>query len=391
MYRMQPATRARLLRRSGREIARRRRLTPTPPEVLEGRLLLSRIVWDDQGGTGRNRFDSDGFQAKYGADAPVARAIVAQAINDWSRVIADFNYTHVGKPGYARSANTIHLSIRAATLGGGSVGQTRFFGVDRAGTDGVGGRHIVRLPKGEIFGKPYAAGVTLDDNGGGRGWFFDPDPADSAEFPGVVSPSHAVGDIGGRYDFYSSALRFIGKAVGLESQSLKLEFKIRQTIATGDPSFDPRTGRLNLVYPAFYTDPRTGGTRTTFTTSEGEGGLYPGPLTPELQRYSDGVVLPPDLMTADPQPNARDRISDVDAALLRYYYTLSTPMTVRNPTDLGMSVLTSLNLYSGCCASRATRPSPPTRSTSPRTATPSTSPSTDASSSIRRRTSARSR
>ena len=52
-------------------------------------------------------------------------------------------------------------------------------------------------------------------------------------------------------------------------------------------------------------------------------------------------------MTADPQPNARDRISDIDAALLRKGYFFSGPMSVVNPTDLGMSVLTSLDLFTG--------------------------------------------
>src|SRR5436309_219531 len=108
------ATRVRSSRRWSREEVRSRRPISPAAEVLEGRRLLSRIVWVDEGGTGRNRFDSDGFVATYGANAAAARRDVEQAISDWSRVIANFNYTHVGKRGYAPYANTIHLTIRAS-------------------------------------------------------------------------------------------------------------------------------------------------------------------------------------------------------------------------------------------------------------------------------------
>src|SRR5262249_43538479 len=62
-------------------------------ELLEARRLLSNIVWTNRGGTGS---DTDNFAATYGTNATAARAIVDRAIDDWQKVIVDFNYQAFG-------------------------------------------------------------------------------------------------------------------------------------------------------------------------------------------------------------------------------------------------------------------------------------------------------
>ena len=144
-------------------------------EDLEGRALLANIIWANQGDTAQNPYDADTFDHYYGANAPLARSIVLQAIADWDRVIVNFNYANVGQSGYAPQANTYYLYVFAGPLGG-SMGylQTSSVWVDRTGRDGAG----PAVPQFGIFGKPYRSFITLDTNGGGHGWYFDPSPAE---------------------------------------------------------------------------------------------------------------------------------------------------------------------------------------------------------------------
>ena len=96
-----------------------------------------------------NRVVSDNFAVAYGANAATARTIVDRALDDWERVITNFNFSGGG--------NTFNVSISSSDLGPGTRGST-------------GGLVYDALQK------PTSASITMDDNGGGTGWYFDSTP-----------------------------------------------------------------------------------------------------------------------------------------------------------------------------------------------------------------------
>jgi len=86
----------------GRRPANRRSHRHTlQTEPLEDRRLLSNIVWINH--------HNPSFNADFGPNANIARAIDRQAIQDWEQLIVDFGFTKVGQPGYAPPANTLDL------------------------------------------------------------------------------------------------------------------------------------------------------------------------------------------------------------------------------------------------------------------------------------------
>jgi hypothetical protein len=130
-----------VVHREGENVSKLNRRAPGLVEVLENRTLLSTINWV-------NRVTSDGF-AIYGANTNIARTIVDRAIDDWERIITNFNYSGGG--------NTYSLTLNAAAIGG------------RGQTSGIA----------NLGGKPISATVTMDDNAQGGGWYFDPTPGTS--------------------------------------------------------------------------------------------------------------------------------------------------------------------------------------------------------------------
>jgi hypothetical protein len=200
---------------------------PLRLEALEGRCLLSTIVWANDGGV-PGRHDPDHFDAAFGANATRAREIVRQAIQAWEQVIVNFNYTHVGQPGYAPTANTFLLSVGAENLPGGETSGINPYAsaVDRETNDLDG----PPLDKYGPVGKPFVASIALDVNGGGRGWYFGLPSDDGAVFTQLVSVFSARGDLGGREDFYTAVLRAIGQAVGISTEAY--HYELLGTIAT---------------------------------------------------------------------------------------------------------------------------------------------------------------
>lgn len=66
-------------------------------ECLEDRRLLA-IVWDNAG--------TNNFVNTYGTgNAAIATQLISRAIDDWNRVISDFNFNGDGNP---QTDNTIH-------------------------------------------------------------------------------------------------------------------------------------------------------------------------------------------------------------------------------------------------------------------------------------------
>lgn len=258
-------------------------------ESLEVRRLLSTINWT-------NRVVSDNFGI-YGANANLARSIVDRAIDDWERVIVDFNY--------AGGGNTYNVEISAAPISGRGVtsGITRDNAVDK---------------------KPTSADITMDDNGGGGGWYFDPVIGTSAvpddgEFNTNLSPFEGdAGNVGN--DFYRTILHELGHAMGILNSTGFL--KIGDFLTNGGA--DPNNGAETLRLLDFNGDNVTDYTLTTDGGGhmfEG-GGAYTGPIHPN-DLMNDGRTV----ATGD---TIRQLITDDNARLLRdvYGYTIALPSTI---------------------------------------------------------------
>ena len=266
-------------------------------EPLERRTLLSTILWSNRGGPGS---DTDAFQATYGslATAQSARAIVDRALQDWQDVIVDFNYGGGG--------NTYTLSISASDLGGGGRGVTTGLAVDGDG-------------------KPTSATITMDDNGGGAGWYFDPNPSDDAEFTTLLNGFTANGpnSLNGN-DYYRTFVHEVGHAMGIAIGSgLAINSLLTDTGIADPVSQDPGAATENLFL-------FNGASTNATMTETGGGHIYEGPSV-----NFNGNPLPTapfDLMNAGrtvgfPPPTC-ELITDLNAYILQdaYNYTVQLPV-----------------------------------------------------------------
>jgi Ca2+-binding RTX toxin-like protein len=276
---------------AGRSTRRPRHFARRPLlESLEDRTLLSIILWTNRGGPGS---DTDNFQATYGslATATTARAIVDRAINDWQTVIQNFNY--------AGGGNTYSLTINAMNLGDGGRGVTTGIATDAAG-------------------KPTSATITMDDDGGGAGWFFDTTPNDDAEFTILLNAFAANGPntLNGN-DFYRTIVHEMGHAMGIVQGGAQAI----NTFLTNSGFLDPVDGVSTLFL-------FTGATTQATLTSNGGGHIYEGPVVGTVP------IAPFDLMNAGRTvgfpPPTRELITDLDAEILRdaYNYTIQLPSTI---------------------------------------------------------------
>ncbi|MEQ1828870.1 MAG: hypothetical protein ABL921_23100, partial [Pirellula sp.] len=105
--------------------------------------MLALIVWD-------NRAQFSGF----GEDTAAARAIIDQAIVDWSITIDSFNYRNVGKSGWAPHSYYV-FNVGVADLPTGRLGEAKPIGIDKDG-------------------KPFSGLMTLDADASNGEWYFDP-------------------------------------------------------------------------------------------------------------------------------------------------------------------------------------------------------------------------
>ncbi len=259
-------------------------------EPLETRTLFSNINWVNEG--------NDSF-IFFGANQNVARDIVNKAISDWERVIVDFNYDDNG----SSLSNTFNLTLNAASMDFGVRGSAQNTGRDDS-TDR----------------KPTSATVTIDNDGGGLGWYFDPNVFDDGEYTNPVNlwtanvpfPGGPTGS-----DFYRTVVHEIGHALGI---TLSSNLKVAQMAV--DSGID---------------DPFAAGTRlftlNTFGTPAPEytltaGHLWEGDGTGGITNLSEH---PNDLMnegrTVPGGTNRRQLISDTDALLLKdvYNYQIVLP------------------------------------------------------------------
>ena len=255
-------------------------------DALERRVLLSTINWTNKG---TPTSDTDGFTAAYSVLAERARGIVQRAIDDWERVIVNFNRGGGG-------TNTYNLVVDAANLSG-SIAVTRSVTYDAQG-------------------KPTSARVTMDDTGGQ--FYFDPliGPAhlpDDGEFTFVESPFQASA-IPVTLDFYKVVAHEIGHAMGLASSANRL---LSLGTDIGDDPNDDGPGRL-------FTIDVNGAPGADFTyTNAGGIHLYEGPSVGGCPTH------PMDIMNSAraQQLGRRNLITDTIAILLRdvYAYTITLP------------------------------------------------------------------
>ncbi len=263
-------------------------------EALETRRLLANITWVNEG--------NDNFGI-YGANAQVARGIVQKAISDWERVILDFNYDDTGPD----LSNTFNLTVNAADLGGQARG-----GENNTGRDDATDR------------KPTSSTVTLDDNGGGAGWYFDPNIFDDGEYSNPIDLFTANIGSGGptASDFYRTVVHEVGHAMGI---SLDSDLKL-STIALNTGIADPPSPTNTLFSLNTF-----GGPDPEYTlTNSGGAHLWEGD-------GAGGINLPEhpnDLLnagrTVPTGANRRQLISDIDALLLLdvYNYTIKAPSQI---------------------------------------------------------------
>ncbi len=299
--------------RKRRERSRNRRLMIEP---LEGRRLLA-IVWANEFGV--NDFDI------YGNDEVYARDMVNRAMDDWDRVITDFNYDGDTNPNTTNSLNdTYTLTINAATLASPTT------------------RAQTAIPNFDPNGLPTDTTITMDNDAAGNGWFFDSTPLDDAEFTGIANSfqasfvdSTAEGQ-SNRDDFYRTITHEIGHALGIfigfgaidQFQSLLGSFPSGESLF----SFNNPNGQFD--------------TEVTFTSSGG-GHFFEGPPPSNLpnlpvhpnELMNPGRTVPPP--GADPIPTTRQFISDLTVQVLAdaYGYTVTLPSTL----DTAHATLDSLS------------------------------------------------
>jgi hypothetical protein len=261
-------------------------------EKLERRDALA-IDWINQGEPG---VDSDDFAEFYGVHAELARQIARRAISDWERVITDFKYDGDNDP---LTNNRFELTLSAFENPNGS-------------STANGATINAQFTNN----KPVSATVRMDDNGGGRGWFFDSTAADDAEFTSIggvnytsfvdVSQSAVV-------DFYRTLLHEIGHALGINSAS--------PIFATSNPLMvpagtDPGGGDLYVFNNP--NGPYANDVNVTFTTNGGRH-LYESAHPNELLNPGRALLFSQSTLI----PTVRHFVSDLDAKLLANAYGFS--------------------------------------------------------------------
>jgi hypothetical protein len=322
-------------------------------------------MWMNQGSATN---DTDSFNARFLANADLARSIVRRAVDDWNVVISDQNADRDSNP---NTNNVFELTLNAAFLSSGIRGDTEInqFTTGLA-SDGQAGWTV---------GVPTRATVRVDDNAAGAGWYFDRTPVDDAEFTAIANSGSAQTgtgfaasfiDINGqsaRDDFYRTVLHEIGHALGLTSNSdaalddflTPLYRDSTHQQALWDPTdIEPFTQLKRF---------QSGSLVATFIGGHlYEGDLY-GVNNDPLVVYAQGsstplafVTHPNELLNpgrsspaghpdpSGPRETARQWISDLDAQILgaAYSYTFVLPSTF-NTAHVTLDDLTGTLLIQG--------------------------------------------
>ncbi len=273
-------------------------------------MLLSTFVWT-------NRLTTN-FATVYGAaNAALATAIVDRALADWGKILVNFNR--------AGGSNTFNVTFSASNLGGTTRGSTGSITTDGNGV-------------------PTSARVTMDNDGGGAGWYFDATPGtadlpDDGEFGEIVNPF--MSRMPGGSDFYRTVAHEICHAVGILLGGSA--YRISQFL-TNTQIPDPNDSTQRLW--AFNVN---GGAVEATLSSVGGGHLYEGPAVPN---HPELPFHPGDLINSGrsitPPPSSRQLISDTDVMVLvaAYGYTMLTPSQV-NSFHANLNTTTNLLTVQG--------------------------------------------
>jgi hypothetical protein len=155
------------------------------------------IVWTNRGQA------SDGFAARFGTSANLARNVVDAVIIAYERMIGSFDYSSAGQ--------VYNLTVSMGASGSG-------FGASASLGSSLGG-------------KPKSGSITLGGGNGSadpnddNGWFLDPTPAEHSEFLGSIQHAFA-GDAQsgspalGKSDFYTVVALELAHCMGLFGNAL---------------------------------------------------------------------------------------------------------------------------------------------------------------------------
>jgi len=282
-------------------------------ETLESRRLLA-VDWLNQWTNNFANFYTNDD------DAVIAEALVERAIDDWNRVITDQDWDNDADPD---TNGVFNLTVLANSITG--RGLTQVTSVTTAG----GGR---------TEKVPVEATITLDDNGGGAGWFFDATPLDDVEFTGIADAfqtsfidSTTVGQAH-QNDFYRTITHEIGHALGVYLVDTNVEPLLdRLFTMTTDIGDDPLSTNSADRLRQF----GTGAGAVTLTTNGG-GHTYEGtaaaPVHPN-DLMNPGRTVPGSPVA--PFETVRQFISDLDVQLLAdaYGYTVTLPSDLPDFTN----------------------------------------------------------
>ncbi len=246
-----------------------------------------------------NRGSNDGFDESYGSKATIARQLVDLAINNWSSVIQDFNYSDSTHP------NEYQLTIIAENLGSDPRSQ------------GFGGYVNPASIEVDVNGKPFAAIIKMDD-----------DAADSVEGPWFFAHEWINNFSSRENDYYGYSSEIIGidfyTVIHHElGHALGFSFPFPTALAIGQHLTPVDSDNPNPAIVALQNFVEVSHENSTRATFNG-GHLWPG-YNPTLPSNLVAYPQPFDLMSGTPLTTSiRQMISPLDAQILRdaYGYTI---------------------------------------------------------------------
>ncbi|WP_169977665.1 hypothetical protein [Tautonia rosea] len=158
---------------------------PIPPPAMP----LKPISPPPGPGPGRPPFQIDWVNRGTATDrfSAAERQVIDRAIAIWEALILDIQ----------RPDNTMRITFQGGAFSTLDMGDTLGLATVRFDASG-----------------PFEATIQLDADGGGRGWYVDPTPADDLEFARAATSTFLVGGPSDQFDLLSTVVHEIGHALG---------------------------------------------------------------------------------------------------------------------------------------------------------------------------------